>query len=260
MPKKRLLLFLFIVLSLGLMTYQSNRVNFLPLKFLNNTLNTFLYMKHSITSFITSPFKKMFITEQENKRLKEELSRFINEREKYQQAIQENKQLREILAIKESVPRYITAARIIGKSIDQWSNTLIIDKGSLDMVKKDMVAITEKGLVGKIANVTDSYSYLLLITDINFSAAARLQENRTEGIISGTGFKICKLKYIPTEEEIKERDIVRTSGLDSLFPSGIPIGFVSKVNKRGDGIFQDIEVIPFVDTKKIEFVAIIKKE
>jgi rod shape-determining protein MreC len=260
MPKKRLLLFLFIIISLGIMTYQSNRMHFLPLKFLNNTLNIFLSVKESITSFIASPINRMLIREEENKRLKEELSSVLREQEKYQEALQENKKLKEILSIKEREQRYITAARVIGKSVDQWSNTLILDKGSLDRVTKDMTVITEKGLAGKIIDVSDSYSYLLLISDINFSAAARLQENRTEGIISGTGFKTCKLKYISSEEEIREGGIVKTSGLDDLFPPGIPIGYVSRVNRKGTGIFQDIEVIPFVDSTKIEFVAIVKNK
>lgn len=260
MPKKRLLLFLFIVITLGLMTYESNVAHFLPLKFLNNTLNNFLYVKDSITNFIASPFKKMFIREEENRRLKEEISRLLKEQERYQDALQENKQLREILNIKGREQKYITAACVIGKSVDQWSNILILDKGSLDMVKKDMIVITEKGLVGKIIEVYESYSSLLLLTDINFSAASRLQENRTEGIISGTGFKTCKLKYISAEEEIKEGDIVKTSGLDDFYPPGIPIGFVSKVKKKETDIFQDIEVIPFVDSTKVEFVAIVTKE
>ena len=68
------------------------------------------------------------------------------------------------------------------------------------------------------------------------------------------------MKYVPAEEEVKKGAIVITSGLDSLFPPGIPIGYVSDVNKKNVGIFQDIEVLPFVDNIKLEIVAIITKE
>jgi rod shape-determining protein MreC len=107
--------------------------------------------------------------------------------------------------------------------------------------------------------VSPSYAYLLLLTDINFSAAARLQESRTEGVLSGTGFRTCQLKYIPYEEELKQSAVIVTSGLDTLFPEGIPLGYISKVSKRERGIFQYIEVIPFVDITKIEVVAIIRR-
>ena len=144
--------------------------------------------------------------------------------------------------------------------MEQWSNTVVLDKGLSDGVGKDMIAVTNTGLVGKISGVSRSFSYLLFLSDINFSAAARLQQSRLEGVISGTGFRRCQLKYVPYEEKIKKGDIVITSGLDLLFPPGIPIGYVSKINKKDIGLFQDIEVTPFTDDAKIEFVSIIKRE
>lgn len=261
MPKKRLLLSLFIIISLFLMTYQDvGRHIISSLDFFSNTLNSIHEIKSSLKNLVTSPFKKILLQGDENKRLKKELSKLLEERQRYLEAIQENKNLKKLLSIKEKEPRYITSAKIIAKSIDPWSNVVIIDKGDADGIKKDMIAITEKGLVGKILSVSSSYSYLLPVVDINFSVSARLQKNRIEGIISGTGFRKCKLKYIPSEEDIEIGDILITSGLDLLFPEGIPVGFVSKVTKNGVGIFQDIEVIPFVDTKKTEFVTIIKRE
>ena len=116
-----------------------------------------------------------------------------------------------------------------------------------------------KGLVGKVTDVSRHYSYLLLTVDINFSAAARLQESRTEGVISGTGFRKCRLRYVPHEEKVKKGDVVITSGLDALFPQGIPIGYVSDVDNKVSGFFQNIEVQPFVDTSKIEAVMIIQR-
>jgi rod shape-determining protein MreC len=260
MPKKRLLILLLIIISLGLMTYQSNREHISPFKFLNNTINSFHELKNSIKNFVTSPFKTILLREEENKRLKTELLGLLKEQQKYLEAIQENKRLKELLLLKEKEHRYVTTARIIAKSIDPWSNAVILDKGTSEGISKDMVAITDRGLAGKISSVSYSYSYLLPLIDINFSSAARLQESRIEGIISGTGFRKCKLKYIPFEEEIKEGGVVVTSGFDLLFPPGIPIGYVSKVNKKGVGIFQDIDVIPFVNNSKTEFVVIVKRE
>ncbi len=259
MPKKRLLLLLFIILSLGLMTYQSKKDHLLPLRFLNNTLNGFHAIVNSVKDSVTSPFKKMLIREEENTRLKAELKRLREEQQKYQEALLENRRLRELLSLKEKDHGYVTAARVIARGADQWSNTFVLDKGLSDGVTKDMTAITPKGLIGKISGVSNSYSYLLLLTDLNFSAAVRLQESRREGIISGMGLRKCQLKYIPPEEEVKIGNIVITSGLDSLFPQGIPVGYISKVDKKGAGLFQNIEVTPFEDNSKVEEVAIIKR-
>jgi rod shape-determining protein MreC len=113
--------------------------------------------------------------------------------------------------------------------------------------------------VGKIAEVSTSSSSLLLLTDLNLSVAVRLQGSRREGILSGTGLGKCQLKYIPLEEEVKVGEAVITSGLDSLFPQGIPVGFVSKVDKKGTGLFQNIEVTPSEDNAEVEEIAIIER-
>lgn len=258
MFKKHILVLIFIIVTLGLMTYQSNRQRILPFSFLNSPLNSINHALTSVSDYISTPFKRMMIREEENLRLKTERDNLLKELQFCREIFLENKKLKEILAIKDQGYKYVATARIIGRSTDQWSNIMILDKGRNNGIAKDMVAVTERGLTGKITGVSDSYSYMLLIGDMSFSVAARLQESRTEGIITGTGFKKCQLKYIPYEEEVKKNDIVITSGLDMLFPKGIPIGYISKVNKKDIGFFQDIEVIPFVDTSKIEFVAIIK--
>jgi len=259
MPKKKLLLFLFIILSLGLMTYQSKKEHLMPLRFLNDALTSLHIVVNSIRDAATSPFKRMFIREEENTRLKAELRRFLEEQQKYQEILLENRRLRDLLSLKEREQRYVIAARVISRGTDQWSNTFILDKGYVDGVTKDMSAVTPNGLVGKIVAVSTTSSSLLLLTDLNFSAAVRLEESRREGILSGTGLRKCQLKYIPQEEVVKIGVAVITSGLDSLFPEGIPAGYISKVDKKGTGLFQDIEVTPSADNTKVEEVAIIRR-
>ena len=258
MPK-RVLLLLFIILSLSLMTYQSNRKPLLPLTSLSYALNIIYGFEDSLVNYVKSPFKRMFLREEENARLKAEVSQLRKEQQESRETVIENKRLRDLLGLKAREPRFVSAARVIGRSIEQWSNTVTLDKGTSDGVVKDMTAVTDKGLVGKILVAYPSYSYLILLTDINFSAAARIQGTRTEGVVSGTGFKACRLRYIPHEEEVKKGDIIITSGLDMLFPPGIPIGYVSAVEKKSYGFFQEVEVRPFVDDSKTEVVAIIKR-
>lgn len=259
MPKKNVLLFLLVLLiSFILMTYQSKKGHLFIGNFINNILNASHALTKSVTDSLTSPFKKIAIRDEDNKLLRKRINELLLERAKYQEAVLENKRLSELLKLRENQQHHISAARVISRGTDQWSHTLVLDKGLKDGVSKDMSAITPKGFAGKIFNVTESYAKLLLLTDINFSAAVRLQESRKEGIISGTGTKKVVLKYIPYEEEIKTGDIVITSGLDQLFPQGIPVGFISKVDKQGTGHFQYIEVTPYVDGSKAEEVLIIK--
>ena len=259
MSKKSFLLFLLVLsISFILMTYQSKKGHLLTSTFINNTLDTAHFFTKSLADWVTSPFKKIALRDDDNKLLSKRVNELLLERAKYQEAVLENKRLKELLKFIESRQQYIAAAKVLSRGTDRWSHTLVLDKGQKDGVVKDMSAITPKGFAGKIFNVAGSYSKLLLLTDINFSAAVRLQESRTEGVISGTGTRKAILKYIPYEDDVKVGDIVITSGLDQFFPPGIPVGFISKIDKQGTSLFQYIEVTPYADDSKIEEVLIIK--
>lgn len=259
MPRKTVFLFLLVVvIAFVLMTYQGKKGHFFNDNFISDVLNASHALTKSAVESITAPFRKIALRDEDNKMLRRRVDELLLERAKYQEALLENKRLNELLKLRESRQQYVTAARVISRGISQWSHTLVLDKGQKDGVAKDMSAITPKGFAGKLANVTESYSQLLLLTDINFSAAVRLQESRREGIVSGTGGRKLALKYVPYEEEIKIGDIVITSGLDQLFPPGIPVGYISKIDKEGTGHFQLVEVTPYIDDSKVEEVLIIK--
>jgi len=259
MPKKNVLLFLLALsLSFILMTYQSKKGRLLADNFLDNMLNASHAITKAVVDSVKSPFTKMALRDEDNALLRKRIDELLLERSRYQEAVLENKRLKELLKLIESRQQYIAAAKVLSRGTDQWSHTLVLDKGQKDGVSKDMSAITPKGLAGKIFEVTGSYSKLLLLTDINFSASVRLQESRKEGVISGTGSRMAILKYIPYEDEVKIGDIVITSGLDQLFPPGVPVGFISKIDKKGSDHFQYIEVTPYADDSKIEEVLIIK--
>ncbi len=256
--KNTLLFFALIVISLVLMTYQSKKGRLFSLSPLAVLLDNSQSAAQSLTDIVEGPFRRLALREEENTRLKKEVAELLLERQKYRETALENKRLRELLQFRETRKDYIATCRVIARGIDHWSNTLLLDKGAKDGLAKDMTAITPRGLAGKITDVTDSYAHLLLLTDINFSAAVRLQESRMEAILSGTGTGECVLKYVPRDEEVKVGDVVVTSGLDALFPPGIPVGYVSKVDAKGSGTFQYIEVAPYQDDAKMEEVIAVR--
>ena len=260
MPRKKTLLFFTLVIfSIVLMTYQSKKGRSFSVNFISGPLNRLHASSHSLTEMVKRPFLMVALREKENVELKKKVAKLELEEERYREVVLENKRLRELLSLREYKKNYIATARVIARGTDNWTQTLLIDKGAKDSVAKDMAAMTPRGLAGKISSVSDSYAYLLLLNDINFSASVRLQGSRAEGVLSGTGSRKCILKYVPFEEAVKAGDIVITSGLDMLFPPGIPVGYVMKVDsKTGGGYFQYIEVQPFQESTKIEEVVIVK--
>ncbi|HXX57492.1 MAG TPA: rod shape-determining protein MreC [Thermodesulfovibrionales bacterium] len=252
-------LFLLVILSFTLMTYQSNRGIIVPFHILSGPLNWVNWAFHSLSASFREPFRMIHLRDEENRRLRQDMGRLLLEQQRYRDLFFENQRLREVLSLKEKEGRYITAARVVSKGWDRWVSTLVIDKGRNSGVTKDMAVMTPLGLIGKVSLADDNYAYVLLLTDINFSASVRIQETRKEAILSGTGSMSCILKYITREEEVKENEVVVTSGFDDLFPAELPVGYISRVSKKGPGIFQQVEVRPFQDMTKLDEVIIVRR-
>lgn len=259
MSSKKALLFIVVITSFILMTYQSKKGHFGPIKSINTALNSTHMAVSSLTAAFFQPFRRLALREEENIKLKSRVDELLLERDSYQGAVIENKRLRELLRLKENSHNYVAAARVIARGTGHWEHTVVLDKGESDGVAKDMTVITPRGLAGKIISASESFASMLLISDINASVAVRIKETRKEGVLSGTGSRTCILKYVPYEEEIKAGAVIVTSGLDSLFPPGIPVGYVSKVDNKGlGGNFQYIEVTPFQDSSGMEEVMIVR--
>ncbi|MDP1759519.1 MAG: rod shape-determining protein MreC, partial [Thermodesulfovibrionales bacterium] len=137
-----MLFFSLIIVSFILMTYQSNRGLPNPLRLINYPVNIANDAINSICSKIKGSFRKIQLRDEENRRLKLELDNLLMERHKYKEAVLENARLGELLALKEKEKKYVTAARVISRGNDQWTNTLVINKGRHDGVEKDMTVIT----------------------------------------------------------------------------------------------------------------------
>lgn len=260
MSRKLPLFFAAVVIAVFiLMSYQSRKGRQVSIPAAADPLNAAQSAARSVTDTFLHPFRVMALREEDNRELRRKLEESLQEKDRLRELLAENRRLKALLDFRESQTSTVAAARVISRSLDNWAHALVIDRGARDGVTRDMAAITPRGLAGKIISASEGYSTILLLTDINFAAAARLQGSRKEGVVSGSGTHRCILKYVPYEEEVKVGEIVITSGLDSLFPPGIPIGYVSKVDSKGKGgNFQYVEVTPFQDDTRMEEVLVVR--
>ncbi|HEC98300.1 MAG TPA: rod shape-determining protein MreC [Nitrospirae bacterium] len=256
--RRVVLLFLVVVVSASLMTFQSTRGPFKPLTVLQTPLYRLERGFAAVMKIIKSPFLYYFRLENENRMLKSKIGQLKMKGQEYTELKFENRRLSTILGIKETTPHFIAAARVISSGIRQWPELIIIDKGTSSGIKKDMAVRTPEGLVGKTSEVMQEFSKVLLVTDVSFSVSVRLQDTRIEGILSGSGNGSCILKYIPRDEYIKPGALLITSGLDGVFPKGIPVGYITGVAK-GSELFLDVKVKPIIKASMIEEVMVFKK-
>jgi rod shape-determining protein MreC len=228
-----------------IMSFQVKAGPINPFSFLSYPLNSINHLVHQSVSAIKKPITMIVVTFGEKEQLKEEVKELQLDLQQLEETRIENKRLKELLGLRSTQPSYVASAQLINKGADHWFKTMIID--------------IPGGMAGKIIRVWPSYSEMLLITDSSYSVSVRLQDSRIEGILTGTGGDYCLLNYVSNDVEVKEGDVLVSSGLDSFTPKGIPIGIVRHVRKTTPELFQYVEVIPFVDTSMIEEVIIIKQ-
>ena len=169
----------------------------------------------------------------------------------------ENARLTRLLDIRPVVPPSIHHeffARVILRSAIGWNRVILIDKGTKQGIKPNMLVLSESSVVGKVVLTGPSISQVLLITDPKSRIGALIQRTRQEGLIFGTSSGQCHMKYISIDTEVKPGDHVETAGFGGFFPKGLSIGTVKRAWKEPGQIYQVAEVKPLMDLSRIEEV------
>lgn len=215
------------------------------------------------TSFTEDLWYKYFNlvnTHKENKKLKAEINRLKMEYSQYDEMLATNKRLQLLLNFKNTTEQRILAAQVIGRDPSVWLQSIFIDKGQNSGVDTNMPVVNAEGVVGHVVSFSKKYSQVLLINDQNSAVDCIIQRSRESGIVKGLASKQCILDYVLKSSDVRNGDVVVTSGLDSVFPKGIPVGEVTDVKDIPGELFKSIRIKPFVDFSKLEEVLIILKE
>jgi rod shape-determining protein MreC len=174
-----------------------------------------------------------------------------------QEVFLENQRLRELLGLKQAMERPVIAAVVISKDPSPWFQTILVDKGSAQGVSRGMPVITPAGVVGLVVDAAGGYSKVMLITDPNSAVDAIVQNSRARGIIKGGTSGYCVFDFVLRKDNIAVSEVVVTSGMDGVFPKGLPVGAITHIVKYESGIFQEVTVKPFVDFDRLEEVLIV---
>lgn len=173
----------------------------------------------------------------------------------------ENQKLRELLELKESYSTgWVTvAAEVSGREADNWYEKLTLNKGSKDGIAEGMAVVDQNGLVGKIVNVTSNTSQVLLIIDSSGSLGGMMQKSSIQGVLQGIGGGkgLINMTKLPYNADIQLNDVVVTSGVGGVFPAGLLVGTVVKVNTSADGLSKEAIIEPYADFNDIQFVLVV---
>ena len=169
----------------------------------------------------------------------------------------ETQRLQGLLAMQEVSREEFLAARVVGKDATNWFKTVLIDRGSLAGIRRNMPVVAPDGLVGRVVEVTPTAAKVQLITDPVSAAGGLIQRTRVIGIVSGSLGAGLKVRYLPLMADIAIGDEVVTSGMGGVFPKGIPLGRVIAAERRSGALFQEATLAPKVDLSRLEEVLIL---
>ena len=149
----------------------------------------------------------------------------------------------------------MVAARVIGGSAGTASQTIELDRGERDGIRRNMGVITPDGVVRKVVEAYPNTAQVLLLTDKDSGVGAMLADSRIQSPVGGTGEPLLAMKYVPNDDTVRMGERVITSGMDRIFPRDLPVGTIAEI-KSGNP-FKQIRIKPAANLQRLEEVLVL---
>ncbi len=243
----------FLLLEFIALVFTFNNLNFHKSKFVNSANSItggFLATSTNISDYLDLKSKNKILSE-ENTSLKNVLEKKNSIRYDFDSTV--------IDSIKYNQKYTYTSAKIIKNSYSKSFNFITINKGKNQGVDREMAVMNSKGIIGITENSKDSYTRVQSILNINSKINARLKNSNYFGSLGwdGKNFNIVQLSDIPRQAPLKIGDTIETGGMSTIFPEGVLIGTISKINK-GNTAENKVDIILFNDMSNLGFVYVVK--
>lgn len=206
------------------------------------------YFDHYITNINAS---------KENGTLKNNIESLKTEIFNYQEIVKETDRLRELIRFGSQVERKKIVAQVVSWDSADDYKVVRINRGLKDGVKLQSVVASAEGLVGYVWRLTDHFADVITILDANNRVDGIVERLRSHGIVEGYSHGRCIMKYVNRTEPIILNDIVLTAGLGNVYPKGLRIGYISRIERESYGITQHVEITPLVNFSKLEEVLVL---
>ncbi len=243
----------FIFLEIIALAFTFNNLNFQKSKFINsaNSITGGIYSTISNTS-------EYFNLKEQNALLAEENNRLKNLLQKQNSIVNTADSI--VIDSLKYYQKYIyTVAKINKNEYSKAFNFLLINKGSNQGIGKEMAVINSKGIIGITENTSSGYTRVQSILNRNSKINARLKNNFYFGTLQwdGKDYNTVQLHDIPRQAPLKIGDTIETGGKSTIFPEGIPIGTISKINQRNT-VDNKVDITLFNDMSNLGYVYVIK--
>lgn len=216
----------------------------------------------SNTSKIFSNIIQVVSANKQNIKLKEEIVLLSQQLKDYQDLVDENTKLKNLLHLVHPKTTEAIYANIIIREPMHWYQGVIINKGSNDGLTDNLpVLFVDKHgttcVFGRVSKVYNTTSEIALITNSLSSMVVTINNRQADCLLEGSDMQYVKLNYIPNNEKLQIGDEVVTSKISSIFPNNIPIGKIVEINKTPYNEYSEVLVLPYFQIQSISEVAIL---
>lgn len=208
-------------------------------------LNLLVDAPHSLWNWLTGSFADRARLREENAALTEELRVARIKLLQYESLVEENRRLRELREASQGIGERTLIAEIMNVSVEAFRHRVRINKGASEGVFQGQPVIDAFGVVGQVARLDRYSAQVILITDAEHAIPVQVNRNGIRSIAMGTGkLGSLSLPFMTVESDIKEGDLLVSSGLDGVFPAGYPVATVTKVERNPAETFATVEAKP----------------
>ena len=196
-------------------------------------------------------FEDMDLIKRENARLKAEIVRLKLREMEADRLEADNARMRKIVNAPPRIAGRHVSARVIADPGGLYRRAFIVQVGRKQGVRRGLAVINEEGLIGRVVEVGDRASRILLLTDLNSRIPVMIEANGERAVLAGTNGEFAKLVFVRHRTEVKLGTRIVTSGHGGVFPPGLPVGEVVKIDTR------QMLVRPYVKWSRAGYVRII---
>ena len=195
-------------------------------------------------------------TRRQNEALREQVSWLKLENQQFRRALARFDREDELAAYQREIESETVVAQVIGRGSNPNSKEVFLDRGTDDGVLAGMPVITAQGIVGRVQAAYGGASLVRLVHDVEAGVGVLLGRSRTRGVMKGNGEPHeCRIDYIRGEVDVAVGEPIYTSGDDRVYPKGLPVGKVTRVEEGSE--FQQIYVAPAAALDRLDEVLIV---
>jgi len=199
-------------------------------------------------------YADLIVVRDENEALQQRIAELEEANLQYREALVASGNLQRIAAMRDDFEVAMLPSEIVGLDVSPWFRSVLVDRGRKHGVRSGSPVITDQGVVGLVTATSESAAKTMLLLDRQSAIDGIIQRSRARGIVRGRGTGELEFEFVVRGSDVREGDVVITSGMGGVYPKGLKIGVVRSISDPEGRLLQTGVLIPAVDFGRLEQV------